>query len=300
VPSKKYQKEQNLKNEIDKILEKINSSMSVYDKSSEISVFNAMGENSELPVSKEFLDVLKAGQKIYELTDGYWDATIGPLVELWGFGSEKKEFKVLDTKEVDKKLLSIGFDKIEISEGSKKIKKKQNNVFLDLGSIAKGYGVDLVSDYLKKKGYKDFMVEIGGEVYVSGKNLRNEKWKIGINRPKPGAKTNDIIDIIEISNLGIATSGTYRNFAKSGKKIYSHIINPKTGYPVKTNLVSVTVISDTCTYADGLATGMLAMGAKKALSLCEALENTECMTIEDAKGFRVNYSSGFKEFLKMK
>ncbi|MDY0131958.1 MAG: FAD:protein FMN transferase [Desulforegulaceae bacterium] len=300
VGTKKYPEGQVLKSEIDKILRKINSSMSIYDSSSTISVFNRLEKNVELTIENEFLDVLKVGQQIYDSTEGYWDATIGSLVDLWGFGTGKKEFEFPDKKELEKKLSTTGFDKIKIMPDKNKISKTKNNVSLNLGSIAKGYGVDLVSDYLKGLGFEDFMVEIGGEIYASGKNINKEKWKIGINLPDSGALLDELINIIEISDLGVATSGTYRQFVKSGKQKYSHIINPKTGYPADTCLVSVTVISKTCAYSDGLATGMLAMGANKAIKLCNLLENTECMTIESKNGFKVSYSKGFKEFLKTK
>jgi thiamine biosynthesis lipoprotein len=298
--SKKNMKEHELKNEIDKILKKINSSMSIYDKASMISVFNRLDRNEDLVMDSQFSEVVKAGKVIYAVTDGYWDATVGPLVELWGFGTIKKEFEIPAKEEIEKKLSVTGFDNIEISEDGSRIRKTKKGVVLDFGSIAKGYGVDLVSGYLKQLGFKDFMVEIGGEVYVSGKNIKNEKWKIGISRPDSEAGINEIIDIIEAADRGIATSGTYRNFVKSENRVYSHIIDPKTGYPVKTSLVSVTVISDSCIFADGLATGMLAMGTGKALDLCERLKNTECMTIENENGFKSSYSSGFKKYMNMK
>jgi len=299
IAPKKYSKDKDLKTEIDKILKKINSAMSIYDKSSEISVFNKLEKNVYMKISSEFLSVLVLGQKIYNMTNGAWDGTVGHLVNLWGFGNQKNKFEIPSQFEINEKLALTGFDKIVILADEMKIKKNINNIFLDLGSIAKGFGVDFVSDFLKDEGFSDFMVEIGGEVYVSGQNIKKEKWKIGINVPDSSAGLEDVISIINISDKGVATSGTYRNFFKTHEKIYSHIIDPKTGRPVNNSLLSVTVISGSCTFADGLATGMLVMGADKAIELCNGIENTECMTIENQNGFKVRYSRGFKKFVNM-
>jgi len=288
-----------IKSEIDEILKKINSSMSVYDKNSEISVFNRMDKNKSLKISADFMNVLSSGKRIYELTGGAWDATAGPLVNLWGFGNKEKRLEIPSEEEVKTNLELIGFDKVILDTEQNEVSKTQKDLFLDLGSIAKGYGVDKVSKYLLEKGFDDFMVEIGGEVYVSGKNFKNEKWKIGINSPGKNAKRYDFSEIIKITGKAVATSGTYRNFKKTEKGDYSHIIDPKSGYPVKNSVVSATVVAENCTFADGLATGILVMGAKKALNLCSDLENTECMIITKKKsGFYPQYSKGFKNICK--
>ncbi|MGM0418371.1 MAG: FAD:protein FMN transferase [Thermodesulfobacteriota bacterium] len=288
-----------VKSGIDEILKKINSSMSVYDKNSEISVFNRMDKNKSLKISADFMNVLAAGKRIHEITKGAWDASAGPLVNLWGFGSEKNRIKVPSEEEVKKRLKLTGFDKVILKPDKNEISKTKKDLFLDLGSIAKGYGVDKVSKYLLEKGFDNYMVEIGGEVYVSGKNLNNEKWKIGINSPKKNAKRYDFAEIIEITGKAVATSGTYRNFKKTEKGDYSHIIDPKSGYPVKNSVVSATVVSENCTFADGLATGILVMGTQKALKLCSDLEDTECMIIaKKNSGFYPQYSKGFKNICK--
>jgi len=288
-----------VESEIDEILKKINSSMSVYDKNSEISVFNRMDKNKSLKISADFMNVLVAGKRIYEITKGAWDASTGPLVNLWGFGNEKNRVEVPSEEEIKKKLELTGFDKVILKPDKNEILKTKKDLFLDLGSIAKGYGVDKVSKYLLEKGFDDYMVEIGGEVYVSGKNFKNEKWKIGINSPEKKAKGFDFAEILEITGKAAATSGTYRNFKKTENGDYSHIIDPTSGYPVKNSIVSATVVAENCTFADGLATGLLVMGAQKALNLCSGLENTECMIITKKNpGFYPLYSKGFKNICK--
>ena len=287
-----------IQKKINEVLKDINRSMSVFDKTSEISLFNKALNSQAVKISNDFFEVLLKGEKIYSLTKGGWDATAGPLVKIWGFGTRSDIVEPPAENEILKKLGSTGYDNIVLDNEKKTVTKKKAGVYLDLGSIAKGYGVDKVSGLLESLGYKNFMVEIGGEIYVSGRNIKNEAWKLGINKPVKNSGRAEIITIVSLSDMAVATSGTYRNYRDMEGNEFSHIINPATGKPVKTNIVSITIISKDCTFADGLATGMFVMGKKEALKLCEELDNTECMIIEKDDEFTITYSKGFKTYIQ--
>lgn len=279
-----------VKKKIDGRLAQINKSMSTYDPESEISRFNAIRTAGEtFTPSPDFLHVLRVGRKLFELTHGAWDATVDPLINLWGFG-RKTASKTLPEKEKIASLKSrIGFDHIRINDDGS-LQKNIPEVSLDLGSIAKGYGVDQVSVLLGGLGYRNFLVEIGGEIYASGLRKDRNLWKVGINRPDKDAAIDDVYRAVSLSGKAMATSGDYRNFFQINGRIYSHIIDPRTGYPVSNSVVSVTVVADNCTVADGLATALMVMGHKKSLALVNRIDGVECLVITR------NATGGFHEF----
>ena len=267
-----------LKQEIDDRLDEINRSMSVYIKDSEISLFNQSPPRKPLAVSEDFLTVIKTARTIYRQTEGSWDGTVGPLVDLWGFGTTGHDRQIPPSEKIKKLLLKTGFDNIEVIE-NKYLSKNKPGISLDLGSIAKGYGVDQISKLIRGKGIKNYLVEIGGEVYAEGYRKDGGKWRIGINKPEKSAPFNDIYKIVSLHNKAMATSGDYRNFFEKNGKTYSHIIDPKTGYPVLNQVVSVSIVADSCTYADGLATAVMVMGPKKGIDLINRLDNIEGLII---------------------
>jgi len=268
-----------LQKKIDQKLEDINQSMSTYRPDSRISRFNALKKADEkFAVSQDFLEVLLVSRTVYQLTDGAWDGTVNPLVDLWGFMSEKLPNKIPDKNEIDRIFPHIGFDKIIISsEGY--ILKKDPEITLDLASIAKGHGVDRIGELLLNNGFKNFIVEIGGEIYAAGKNKEKNPWRVGINMPDKNAPSDQVYKAIPLSDMAMATSGDYRNLMEIDGKSYSHIIDPKTGYPVKNHVVSATIIAQTCTFADGLATAVMVMGPEKSLNLINRLKNVEGLII---------------------
>ena len=286
-----------LKQEIDDRLDEINRSMSVYIKDSEISLFNQSPPWKPLAVSEDFLTVIKTANKLYRQTEGSWDGTVGPLVNLWGFGTAEHNRQIPPREEIDRLLLETGFDNIEIIE-NKYLSKKKSDMFLDLGSIAKGYGVDQIAKLIREKGIKNYLVEIGGEVYAEGYRQDGGKWRIGINKPEKGAPFNQIYKIVSLRNKAMATSGDYRNFFEKNGKIYSHVIDPKTGYPVANQVVSVSIIADSCTYADGLATAVMVMGSKKGIDLINRLDNIEGLIIVMENDGRLtdHVSKGFDSY----
>jgi thiamine biosynthesis lipoprotein len=285
-----------LKEKIDRRLAEINQSMSTYKKDSEISRFNDFKTlNQGFQVSNDFYQVMKIAQEIFKLCEGAWDGTVHPLVDLWGFGPTERK-RALPAQQAIAELLSeIGFENILILDGGELVKKRRP-VTLDLSSIAKGYGVDQVADVIRKEGFQNYLVEIGGEVFASGYRADGKLWRIGINRPKTDAAINDVYEIVDLHDKAFATSGDYRNFFFIDGKRYSHIIDPRTGYPVSNGVVSVTIIADTCTFADGLATGIMVMGVEKGLALINRLEETEgLIIIEKQDGSLLPYySSGFE------
>ncbi|MBW2239078.1 MAG: FAD:protein FMN transferase, partial [Deltaproteobacteria bacterium] len=240
-----------LKDQIDQRLEEIIKSMSAFRKDSEISRFNANQNTGEkFKISDDFFNVMTVAKTVYELTGGAWDGTVKPLENLWGFGSSENKKSIPAQSEIAALLPDIGFNNIEISSNHYLIKKKAS-ISLDLASIAKGYGVDQLAALIRTSGIKNFLVEIGGEVFAAGFRKDGKKWRIGINRPKAGSPFNQVYKVVELHDKGFATSGDYRNFFEVDGKRFSHILNPKSGYPVNNGVVSVSVIADTCTFADG-------------------------------------------------
>jgi thiamine biosynthesis lipoprotein len=272
-----------LKAKIDKRLEEINHSMSTYRADSEISRFNAFRQTDKrLSVSEDFYQVMKTARTIYRISGGAWDGTINPLVNLWGFGRGERKNTVPPSQEIAALMPNIGFGNIEILEPGF-LQKKKPFVTLDLSSIAKGYGVDQAAAILRKEGFENYLVEIGGEVLASGYRKDGKPWRIGINRPKADAAFDDVYKVVDLSSKAFATSGDYRSFFVADGVRYSHVIDPKSGYPVSNGVVSVTIIADTCTFADGLATAVMVMGVENGLELIDRLEDVEGLIIIEKK-----------------
>ena len=284
-----------LKDKIDMRLDEINKSMSTYRKDSEISRFNALNQpGKKFYISDDFFNVMTVAQHIYTLTGGAWDGTIEPLVTLWGFGTSENKKRIPTQSEIDALLANIGFNSIEIST-DRCLVKRNASISLDLASIAKGYGVDQVAMLVRTNQIKNFLVEIGGEVFASGLRKDGKKWKIGINRPEKNAPADQIYKVLYLHNKAFATSGDYRNYFECEGKRFSHIFDPRNGYPITNGVVSVSIVADTCTVADGLATALMVLGHKKGLELVNTLDNTECLiVVKSDDGTLIDYySKGF-------
>ncbi len=280
---------------INRRLFEINQSMSTYIEDSEISRFNRWADpTKQFPISKDFLQVMTAARRLYEVTGGAWDGTIDPLVNLWGFGRVFKERGVPPKEQIEALLPTVGFDMIEVSEQGYLVKKNPA-VSLDLGSIAKGYGVDVVAREIEAAGYTDYLVEIGGEIYAAGRRADGQRWRIGINKPQKTAAYNEVYKVSELENRAFATSGDYRNFFEVDGKRYSHVLDPRTGWAVANGVVSVSTLADSCTVADGLATAVMVMGHEKGLELVNRLEKVECLIVVENPDGTLNdhYSEGF-------
>lgn len=297
-PSRKPISAEALKKIIDTRLERVNQSMSMYSRTSELSSFNRLETTDLFRASSDFRYVLGIGRELFLLTGGAWDGTVKPLVDLWGFGTKRQVAAIPDQTVINHLLDTTGFEAIAILGSD--IRKTKPQVMLDLGSIAKGFGVDAVAGLLASKKITDFIVEIGGEVITSGTKPHNDAWTVGISKPDKDGNMNRLYKIVHLNNKAMATSGDYRNFIEIDGKIFSHIIDPVTGYPVSNGVVSVSVISDTCTFADGLATALMVMGTEKGILLVNELKGTEClMVVRDPAGRLIDYeSTGFRNYVQ--
>jgi thiamine biosynthesis lipoprotein len=296
VVSGDFQGISGLKEKIEKRLDEINRSMSTYLPESEISRFNGFEQTGvKFKISDDFYQVMQVAEKVYQLSDGAWDGTVNPLVDLWGFGRKGLKTVIPAKTEIMRLRASVGFHHIEILSPGALIKKR-TQITLDLSSIAKGYGVDVVAGVLRTEGYENFLVEIGGEVFAAGLRKDGGQWRIGINRPRKDATLNAVYKVVNLQDKAFATSGDYRNFFEADGIRYSHVINPNTGYPVANGVVSVSILAGDCVLADALATAVMVMGTKKGLELINRLEDVEgLIVVEKSDGTLVDYSSvGFK------
>ncbi|MBR9999483.1 MAG: FAD:protein FMN transferase [Cyclobacteriaceae bacterium] len=249
------------KKEVDSLLVIWNNSLSTYIKDSEISRFNRSSEHYfESPY---FYPVLNKSREIYEVTGGAFDPTVMPLVNAWGFGPEEQEMP--DSSEVEKLLKHVSYSFIDFD--SVRVWKKKNGVQLDFSAIAKGYGVDVVGDFLGSKGIGNYLVDIGGEITCKGVNDRGIPWTTGIEDPQVQFSERKIMAVIEVSNKGIATSGNYRNFYVVDGQKYAHTISPFTGFPVQHSLLSATVVAEDCMTADGFATAFMVLGIDPSIQI---------------------------------
>jgi FAD:protein FMN transferase len=254
-----YQSAESHKTDIEKVLQGVDNSLSPFNESS---IITAVNRNKNIELSDQFLEVYKLSQSVNAETYGAFDITVAPLVNAWGFGF--KSGKMPSAKDIDSIRQFVGFDKVSLND--RHIVKKDSRTMLDCSAIAKGYGVDMVARYLAQEGIENYMVEIGGEIVVKGKNDSGKPWRIGVTKPTDDtlAVKQEIQTVLSLTDVAMATSGNYRNFYyKNGKK-YAHTIDPKTGYPVQHNILSSTVIAKTCAKADAYATAFMVLGLDKA------------------------------------
>ena len=275
--SAKLSNQSNNKSKVDQLLEDINNQMSTYISDSEISRFNTFNDTTWFAISDEFAYVIVSSFKYYEISNGLYDITVMPLVNLWGFGPEI--FLDIPSKtQIDSVLQFISQDLIEID--GNKIRKKDPRVQIDLSSIAKGYAVDQIIEILD---YENIMVEIGGEV----RTLSDGKlWRIGVSAPSIDNFNYDIEYIVPITNHSLATSGNYRNFyVDDNKNFYHHEINPLSGYPIQSNLGSISILTTTsCMEADGLSTALYMMDAKEVKDFLDKSNFEGLMIVKNEDG----------------
>jgi len=267
---------QDLNKSIDSLFKEINNSLSTYRPKSLVSILN--DSMLELKVNDHFKKVFVLSKEVHQNTSGYFDPTVGKMVNSWGFGPGN--FKKQPTnRQVDSLMNYVGFDKVLLKNGT--VVKKNPNIYLDFNAIAKGYGVDVVGSFLENKKISNYLVEIGGEIRVRGKNPNNEDWSVGIEDPNfDGSRSYQ--KIIRLNNEAIATSGNYRKFkidVNTGKKI-AHTLDPKTGFPAKTDLLSVSVIAPfSCAEVDAYATAFMAMGLDKTKAIAKSFPQMKIFCI---------------------
>lgn len=256
-----------LASEIDAVLESVNQRMSTYKPDSELSRFNNADAGVWTSVSEDTMAVIERSRALHELTDGAFDPTVGPVVDLWGFGPEPSRDRVPSAEAIEVAAETVGFAHVESRGGQPALRKQAPGVRLDLSGVAKGFAVDLVADHLKGQGITNYLVEVGGELRASGPGPKERPWRVGIE--KPMLASGEIQEIVALNGQAMATSGNYRIFFEKDGHRYSHIVNPRTGRPVEHNLASVTVIAPTTLEADALSTALLVLGQNDGMALAQ-------------------------------
>jgi thiamine biosynthesis lipoprotein len=237
--------------------------MSTYLPESELSRFNRHEGLDWYAVSPELVRVVAAGREVSKRSQGAFDVTVGPLVNLWGFGPTGRPNVVPTDEAIAECRDRVGYDRLEVREELPALRKRRADLYVDLSAIAKGFAVDEIARLLEQCGVRGYMVEIGGEVSTGGRKPDGSSWRIGIERPVATAR--EIQCVVELDDRSLATSGDYRNFFELQGRRYSHEIDPRTGRPVKQGLVSVSVLADDCMTADAWATALMVLGPETAL-----------------------------------
>lgn len=285
---------EDLTKQFDSILNVFDFSISAYNKESLLTKIN---NNEDVELDSIITVVFNQSMKIYELSGGLFDPTCRPLVNAWGF-AKHSNLKKPSQQEIDSVLKFVGMDKVRIENN--KIIKDDNRITLNFNANAQGYSVDLICDYLEKKGYTDYLVEVGGETRAVGKNSLGKPWRVAIESPIDGSteSSREINAVVPLSNKSLCTSGDYRNFFKTDGKKYSHELNPKTGYPKDDSLLSVSIICDKAIDGDALATAVMVMGLEKGFKFIDSLPQTEGYFIyaDSKKQFNIKKTNGFPLF----
>lgn len=272
-----YESDQDLYREIRNEMELVNESLSMFNPNSVIARLN---RNETDSTDVLFRKMFAMAQKVNRATDGGYDITVAPLVNAWGFGVDKGAFP--DSARIDSLLLMVGMEKLTLEND--RLTKRTQEMKLDASSIAKGLGVDLVAEYFERQGIANYMVEIGGEVRVKGQSDKRRPWRIGIDRPEDdiAAQDRQLQRVIALTSGALATSGNYRNFYVHDGKKYAHTINPRTGYPVQTEILGASVYAPSCMEADAYATGFMVVGLEKAKEIIGNTPELEgCLIYEE-------------------
>lgn len=287
-----YQCGEDLQEEIEAELKKVDDEFSMFNSQSIVARLNN-GDQPEL--SNDFIDVFKLARQVSEDTNGAFDITVAPLVNAWGFGFKHEQMP--SKEQVDSLRELIGYRYVTLKD--KTITMQKPGMMLDFSAIAKGYGVDVVARLLERHDIKNYMVEIGGEITTRGINPERVPWRIGVNKPSEDAlnENHELQTILNVTDKSMATSGNYRNFYVKGGKKYAHTIDPKTGYPVQHSLLSATVLTDRCAKADAYATSFMVLGMDGAKQILERHKELMAYLIyTDNKGnLSVWYSPSLKD-----
>ena len=280
-------------------LDEINQRMSTYISDSEVALINSSTNPGATFISLELEKIILQAREISELSDGAFDITVAPLVNLWGFGPDKMENKAPKAEEIQQVLEVVGFKNLVINKRVVTLAKTLPGVAMDLSSLAKGYAVDEVAKVLDKQGITDYMVEIGGELHIKGKNLEGNNWRIAIEKPDADAAMLEFQRVLSITDIALATSGDYHNYFEQDGKRFSHTIDPRTGYPITHKLASVTVLSDTTMKADAWATALMVLGEEEGYKIAEQQKLAAFFIIKTDQGFVEKETPVFSEQTKV-
>ena len=283
----------NYKSQIDSIFREIDSSLSIYK---EYSIISKLNNGQDLKTDLLFNEVFLAAEKVYLESKGNFDCSVAPLVNAWGFYQDKLgDSIVIDSTNFYNILPFIGFDKIKLIDDSLILPKGMK---LDFNAIAQGYTVDVIGQFLQAKGDSNYLIEVGGEILVKGKNADGNTWRVGVDKPSENIGKNERFQfILDLKNKALATSGNYRRFYEKNGVRYSHTINPFTGFPAENRLLSVTVIHESCMLADAYATAFMVMGVKKSKQFLKTHAEIEVYLIYTNKngGWNTFISPDFKK-----
>jgi thiamine biosynthesis lipoprotein len=283
-----------LKQQVDQRLIAINKSMSTYDPQSELSLINSNFTPQWQNISASLYQVLVLAKQVNLQSDKAFDVTVGPLVNLWGFGPDKKDDRIPELQTINALMDEIGSDALSLRSHKDGFQLRLDAPrYLDLSGIAKGYAVDDLSNLLQVQGLVDYLVEVGGEIIAKGLKPQNKPWRIAIEAPNDNGHS--VQEIIPLSNMGLATSGDYRNFFEKNGKRYSHTIDSRTGYPVEHNLASVSVLHKSAAVADAWATALTVLGAERGLELAEIYNLAAYFIVRTESGYKQLRSRQFEQ-----
>lgn len=279
---------------IQDVLDEVNRSMSTYRPDSEISRFNRAPSGTWFDVSQEFYTVLQTALAVGRHSGGAYDVSVGPLVDLWGFGPGEIRESPPDAKAIEQSLARVGQHRLRLHPERSSVQKLQE-IELDFSSLAKGFAVDRVADWLLAQGVDRFLVEVGGELRLSGMSGRGDRWRIAIEQPYGRARSAAVA--LGLTDIALATSGDYRNFFEHNGKRYSHSIDPRTGWPVSHELVSVTVLHDSAMRADAWATALLVLGVDAGMAVASDRGLAVYFMLRDGETFVERASRAFEPYL---
>lgn len=287
-----------LKLQLQQRLDHINAQMSTYDPASEVSRFNRQTAPDWFGLSDESFQVIKLAQVISALTDGAFDITVGPLVDLWGFGAVEENQAPPADNRLQEALAAVGYEKLRLRDHPPAISKQVPPLHINLSAIAKGYAVDALAEHLDQLQIWNYLVEVGGEMKMAGHRDDGNPWRVAIEKPLEGVRA--VETVFPLTDIALATSGNYRNYYEVDGQRYGHTIDPVSGRPIRHKLASVTVLDPSCARADALATALMVMGEERGKQFCREHNIAAYFLIHAGTGL-VNYSSPtFEAYVKNK
>lgn len=281
-----------LQTDLELLLDMVNRQMSTYRPDSDISRFNQADAQSWQVLPEDFYRVLDYALRLAGDTGGAYDPTVGPLVNLWGFGPDKPVLQAPDEAALAAARARIGWQRIRL-DGERRAALQPGGLYLDLSSVAKGFAVDKLAEYLAARGLDNYLVEVGGELRASGHKADGSPWRVAVEKPLPGVR--EVERVLSLTSGAVATSGDYRNFFEQDGEVYSHIVDPRTSYPVSHLTASVTVLADTCMEADALATALTVLGPDEGLVFADARQLAVLFIVRTDEGLREVSSQAFQQ-----
>jgi thiamine biosynthesis lipoprotein len=277
--------------------ELVNQALSTYRADSALSRFNADDSGQWQSVDAELAAVMDYALSLAERSGGAYDISVGPLVDLWGFGPDPRRESAPDAAAIEAARSRVGWRRVSVDTIAQRA-RKEPGVRLDLSSLGKGHGVDRVAEYLDERGVTDYLIDLSGKLRARGRNARGESWRVAVEQPAaddPSGAARAMPAVVTLRDASIATSGDYRRYFESGGRHYSHIIDPRTGWPVSHATLSATARAGTCMQADALATVFMVMAPGDALRLADELATPALLISRDAAGYRMARSAGWRE-----